>query len=278
MHVPSYQRCAAVLCLALAAFAGSAQAVEFDEKLKAPRAKSSAEIKTLAENYSASFTRLGAASPMEALANKALFLEYFDLKWQISRALDEKRPIPDLSAAGLVKQADGSISIDLGANPQWDPFAQKLSLLPAMNFENLSPLLVNRGFRESDLVALKNYMTTHDLQASMKASTLPMAIGFSRVVKKLDKLKLPVSNGLVFSYLYQRSKAEALEELKWAEGLLGSVDEQRGRILQSYLSEMKGKATWAPSDVETGVANLLTHMRLLDFEQRATAEARGVAP
>jgi hypothetical protein len=279
MHVPSYRRLAPALFLALAAFAGGAQAVDFDEKLKAPQVKGASEIKSMAENYSAAFSLLEAASPAESVTNRSLYLDYFEVKWQINRALDEKRPLQDLSAVGLVKQDDGSLSIDLGANPQWDPLPQKLStLLPAMSLQNLGPLLINRGFRERDLAALKSYLATNDLNASMKAKTLPMAISFSRVVKKFDRLKLPVNHGLVFSYLYQRSKAEAQEEQRWAEGLLNTLDAQPARILQSYLSEMKGKANWAASDVDSGVAGLLSAMRLPDFERRATDEARGVAP
>ena len=57
MHVPSYPRVVAWLFM-LASFAGVAQAVEFDEKVKAPMARGGAELKTQAESYSASFARL----------------------------------------------------------------------------------------------------------------------------------------------------------------------------------------------------------------------------
>jgi hypothetical protein len=277
MHVRS--RYTAVLCLAMSAFAGGAQAAEFDEKLKSPQAKSAAEIKTLAENYSATFARLEAASPSETVTDKTLFLDHFDLRWQVQLAIDEKRPLGDLSAAGLERHDDGSIRIDLAEHPQWDPFPRKIaSLLPTMNLENVGPLLVNRGFRESDVTALGNYIATHDLKAATYSKTLPIAVSFSRLVKKLDKLRVPVSNRLVFSYLYQRNKAEALAQLEWAQGLLGVLDAQRVRVLHSYLSELKGVSMWAPDDIESGIAGLLALVRLPDYEQRAAAEAKGVKP
>jgi hypothetical protein len=277
--MPLRSRYTAVLCVALSALAGAAQAVEFDEKLKAPQAKSAAEIRNLAENYSATFARLEAASPMESVTNKTLFFDYFDLKWQVQQALDEKRPLGDLSAVGLEMRDDGRILIDLNEHPQWDPFPRKLaSLLPAWNLETLAPLLINRGFRERDVAALGNYIATHDLKAAAYAKTLPMAIGFSKLVKKYDKLKVPISNGLVFSFLYQRSKVEALAQIEWAQGLLGVLDAQRIRVLHSYLSELKGQSLWAPDDVETGIPALLALMRLPDYEQRATAEAKGATP
>ena len=83
MHVPSYPRLPAwlpMMMLMLAGFAGPAQAVEFDEKLKAPMARGGAELKTQAESYSATFARLGSASPLEMVTNKALTAERFDLE------------------------------------------------------------------------------------------------------------------------------------------------------------------------------------------------------
>jgi hypothetical protein len=287
MHVTSYRRLinppqrgrvAAVLLLWLAGMASAAQAVEFDEKLKAPRAMGGAEIKSTAQSYSASFARVREASPVDLVANKALFFEHFDLEWQINRALEDKRPLEDLLALGFVKH-EGGLRIDYGAFPQWQPFPELLaSLVPTWSLDNVGPLLVNRGFRASDVAALKNYVDTHDLKAATSARTLPLAISFSKVVKKYDRLKRPVGKDVVFSFLYQRGKAEAEARRAWSEGLIHTLDDQRVRILHSYFAEMPGIGYWAASDVDAGVANLLAVMRLPDYEQRATAEARGVSP
>jgi hypothetical protein len=276
--MPLRSRYTAVLCVALSALAGAAQAVEFDEKLKAPQAKSAAEIRNLAENYSATFVRLEAASPEELVTSKTLFLDHFDLRWQVQMALDEKQPLGDLSGTGLEK-SDGNIRINFVEHPQWDPLPRKMALmLPGMNLENLGPLLVNRGFRESDVTALGAYLATHDPKVAGYSKTLPIAISFSRLVKKMDKLKVPISKRLVLSYIYQRNKAEDLAQFEWAQGLLAVLDAQRGRVLLSYLSELRGVGVWGPDDVDAGIAGLLTLMRLPDYEQRATAEAKGIAP
>ena len=276
MHVRI--KCAAALCLALASFAGGARAVEFNETLQTPLVKG-AELKNLAESYSSTFARLEAASPTESITNQSLFLQHFDVEWQIQRAVDQKRLPEDLGAVGLVKKEDGSISIDLAEYPQWDPFAQKISsFLPEMNFDSVGPLLINRGFRESDVIALKEYVASRKLKSEVAAKALPITLSFSRLVKKYDNTKRPVGNDLVFSYLYQRSKAEALAKREWAAGVLKVLDPQRVRVLHSYFYEMKGRATWAASDVDAGTAVLLALMRLPDFEQRAMAEAKGVAP
>jgi hypothetical protein len=81
-----------MMMLMLASFAGRAQAVAFDEKLKAPMARGGAELKIQADSYSASFARLSTVSPAEMVTNRALSQEYFDLNWQLNRALEDKRP------------------------------------------------------------------------------------------------------------------------------------------------------------------------------------------
>ena len=291
MQVTSYQcrtrqprrgPVAAGLLLCFASIVGVAQATEFitgfDEKLKAPMAMGATELKSRAQSYSASFARLRELSPTEMVTNKALFLEHFDLVWQINRALEDGRPMEDLSALGLVMHENG-YRIDYNAFPQWQPFPETLSsLVPTLNMAAAGPLLINRGFRESDVAALRSFIETHDLKTATSARTLPMAISFSKVVKKYDKIKRPVGKDLVFSFLYQRGKVEAEARRAWSEDLVHTLDDQRVRVLHSYFTEMQGIGYWSPSDTESGVANLLTVMRLPDYEQRATAEARGVTP
>jgi hypothetical protein len=281
MLIPSYPRVLAwlpLMMLLLATFAGRAQAVAFDEKLKAPMARGSVELKTQAESYSASFAQLRTASPVEMVTNRALSQEHFDLVWQLTRALEDKRPLEDLSALGLVKDGNG-FRIDYNAFPQWQPFPEKVALLmPTMNMDVTGPQLVGRGFRDSDVVALRNYLETYDLKAATRARTLPIAISFSKVVKKYDKIKRPVGKDVVFSFLYQREKVEMEARRTWSEGLIRSLDDQRVRVLHSYLSELQGVGYWSPDDVEAGVAGLLAVMRLPDYEQRATAQAEGVTP
>ena len=269
----------ASLLLCLAGLAGFAHAVEFDEKLKAPLAKNGVELKAMAESYSASFARLRDASPVEMVTSKALTLEHVDLNWQIDRALEDRRPMEDLSAIGLVKDARGGFRVDLKAFPQWQPFPEALaSIVPTMTMDTAGPLLVNRGFRESDVAAIKNYVDVHDLNAATQARTLPLAISFSRVVKKYDKIKRPVSKDQVFSYLYQRNRVAAEARRAWSEGLIRVLDDQRVRILHSYFSEMGGTSYWFADDADAGIAGVLAMMRLPDFEQRATAEAGGATP
>jgi hypothetical protein len=269
----------AILLCALSAFTGVAKAVDFDVSVKAPMVKAAPELKSLAENYSADFARLAAASPLEMVTNKTLFLKRFELKWLLTRAVDERLPLDELAAIGLVKREDGGLEVDLNAFPQWNSFTDALvALMPAMNLEVTGPLLINRGFRESDVVAIRTYLANHDLRAAAAANTLPVALSFSKLVKKHDKLKLGVGKDLVYSFLYQREKAEAMAQRDWAEGLLRTLDAQRVRILHSFFDEMTHSSVLGPNDAEAGVAGVLALMRLPDYEQRAIADAKGVTP
>lgn len=281
MHVSSYPRAMAWLpavTLMLASFAGGAQAVEFDERVKAPMVKGGAEIKTQAETYAASFTKLSTASPMQLVSSKLLAQDHFELKWQLQRAMEDQRPVEDLSALGLEKNGSG-YRIDLNAFPQWNPPFEFLAvLMPSLDMENLGPLLVARGFRDSDVAALRTYMETHDLKAATSVQTVPLAISFSKVVKKYDKIKRPVGKDQVLAFIYQRSKIEAEAQRAWSEGLLRTIDDQRARILLSYFAEMESVSHWSPDNVEAGVAGQLALMRLPDYEQRVRAEAAGVTP
>ena len=157
MHVPrlSTRRWRGVVACSRVSRA-CAQAVEFDEKIKAPMVMGGAELKSQAESYSATLRAPARRPrPRSMVTNQALFHERFDLEWQLKRALEDKRPLEDLSALGLVKHEDG-FRIDYNAFPQWQPFPEMLaSLMPTMNMDVAGPLLVARGFRGSDVAALR---------------------------------------------------------------------------------------------------------------------------
>jgi hypothetical protein len=277
MHVPSYPRVLALL-LMLACCAGTAQAVEFDEKLKAPLVKEPAVLRSQAQSYVAKFNALQ-ASPQELIGNRALAAERFDLAFQIQRAIDVHRPLGDLSAVGLEAREDGSYRVDYNAAPQWEKPDEVLSaMLTSVDWQAFGAQLISRGFREADVAKLKDYVSSHNLQQTSKRDTLPLALSFSKVVKKYDKIKRPVDDALVLSYIYQREKLLAEKSRQWAEELLNALDAQPARVLLAYFGEMQSTGVWGPSDQRAGIDEQLRLMRLPDFEQLATAEATGSAP
>ncbi|HEU4778646.1 MAG TPA: hypothetical protein VFS58_02060 [Steroidobacteraceae bacterium] len=279
MHVPSYPRALALSLLVLASFAGSAQAVEFNERLKAPMMSEPGALRSQALSYVAKFSALQSAAPRELIRNRALASERFDLVWQIQQAIDSRRPLGDLSAVGLEAQPDGSYRVDYDASPQWDQLDQLLAgWLPQVNWQVFGEELVQRGFRPEDVAPLKEFVSTHDAQKISRRESLPISLGFSKIVKKYDKIKRPVDDAAVLSYIYQRDKFRAEKTRQWAESLLNSLEPQNARVLLAYFDEMSSTGVWAPSDQRAGIDGQLKLMRLADFEQLATAEAVGGTP
>jgi hypothetical protein len=268
-----------MLMVTLAGMHSAAQAVEFDEKLKAPMMKSQGELHSQAQAYSARFVAVRDAAPEQLIKSSALALDKFGLAWQIQQAIDERRPLKDLAEAGITAQADGSYLVDTNAHPEWRDLHQSIAvLLSGENLERWLPLLVNRGFRSEDLEIVRAYVRIHDPAAASAAATLPIALGFSRTVRKFDQLKKPVPDALVHSFLYQRARVASESNRLWVEGLMKELDAQRGRILVSSFLELEQITTWIPEDLREGIATVLADVRRPDFEALATAEAKGVAP
>lgn len=270
-------RAAAVL--GLFAAASVAQVAGFDDKLKAPRVTTAADLRGEAQSFGEKVARLREVSPAGLATNQGLSAERFDLAWKIQRAIDQAQPLGDLSSIGLESTGDGAYRIDLARNPQWSKLDELLSgLVPQLNWAAATPQLVARGFRDEDVATLQAYVSQHDAAADARKQSLPVVIGFSRFVRKLDKLKRPVTDDMVLSYLYQRESIEARVRREWTEGLLRSIDAQRGRVLVSFFTEMGGVAVWAPSDQKAGIADILASMRRPDFEQLVQKEAQGATP
>jgi hypothetical protein len=268
-----------MLALLLAGAAAAAQAVEFDEKVKAPSAAEPVAFAARAEAFRSRLDALGDAAPRALIEDRALLREQVDLLWQFQRALDGGRPPGDLAALGIEPRGDGSYLIDYNAHPEWKRLDQSMSsLLPHMDWEALSKELQARGFREADIATLHGYVAEHDARQLSAKRTLPLAISFSKVVRKLDRLKRPVPDSLVLSYLYQRERVDVDATREWAQGLLNTLDAQRARILMSYFEEMESTGVISADNQRAGIDELLRVMRLPDFEQRAIAEAQGATP
>ena len=286
MHVESHRHphgrhCLQVLgfMLMLAAQAGIAQAVEFDEKAKAPLMKDAGTLRSQAQSFSARFAALQDAGTEQLITNRALASERFDLAWQIQQAIDLHRPLGDVSAIGFVSRGDGSYDIDFNSFPQWERVDRKLAaLLPTYDRETLAQILMNRGFSTDETAQLESYLAGRDPGAEARRKKLPVALSFGKVVGKYDKLRRPVPDAVVLSYIYQRERAGAEATREWTADLLNSIGAHGARILLSAMSEGTSTAVWAPSDQPAGIADILAAVRRPDFEQQAAAQAAGATP
>lgn len=272
-------RVAASLVVMFASLAGISRAADFDEKVRAPLMKDAGTLRAQVQTFAARFAALQAAGPEQLITSRTLAGERFDLAWQIQQAIDVRRPLGDISELGFVSRGDGSYSIDLNAFPQWDRVDQKLpEILPRLNWGAFAQQLSIRGMTAAETGKLKAYIDSHDAGVARTARTLPISLSFSKLVRKYDRIKRPVPDATVLSYVYQRERAASEVTREWTVGLFDAVDAHGARILRSALSEGVSSSIWAPSDQAEGIADILATVRQPDFEQRATAQASGATP
>jgi hypothetical protein len=270
---------AAVLMLALAGLGGIANAAEFDENLREPMMKSAVETRAQAKSFTVKIREIRAATPAQLITSAALARQQFDLKWQIQRTIDAGKPLDEFAELGLVSRGDGSYSIDMREHPEWEVFPESIvAVLASSSMDAAARGLIQRGFRPEDVDTLKNYISTHDPLVASKTAALPIALGFSRTVGKYDRLKKPVPDSVVITFFYQSARATNESNRAWVADLLNQFDAQRRRILLSTFLEFETTGIWGPDDVKAGIASALANARLPNFEELATADAKGVAP
>lgn len=270
---------AAVLMLAIAGAGGLAHGAGFDEKLKAPMMKSSAQTYVQAKEFGARYREVRATTPSQMITNASLAREKFDLKWQVEKAIDRREPITEFEELGFESIGNGAYRVDLDEHPEWEDFATAIvGVLADANLDTSAPALLQRGFRPEDVVTLKTYIATHNPRLAPKALTLPIGLEFAKVVRKFDNAKRPVPDALVLSYVYQTARAQSEANRLWVKELLAQFDDQRGRVLMSTFLEFQSTGEWHPTDPALVIASQLQVVRLPNFEELAKAEAKGVAP
>jgi hypothetical protein len=263
---------AAVLMLALAGAGGVAHAAGFDEKLKAPMMKDSADLRTQAQIFATRYRAIRDATPAQLVTNVSLAKQQFDFSWQLERAVNERRPLHELESLGFESLDNGGYKIDTRQYPEWRSQGEYIATMFKGNLrDGVLAELLERGFRPEDVAALREYIESHDAKQAVRAATLPVALDFQKVVQKFDKAGRPVPDVLVVSYWYQSTREYFDANRAWSEGLLKTLDAQRQRVLISYLSELVSFKSVIPEDVEEGIRQTLASVRAPDFEKRAMA-------
>lgn len=267
---------AAVLMLALAGFGGLAYAVEFDEKVNSPAMKNAADFNIQAQGFAVKYREISAASPAQLVTNTSLARQQFDLSWQLERAINERRPPTGLESMGWVSLANGGYSIDTRKYPEWRFQGENIATMFSSNLrDGVYEELLQRGFRPEDVAALKEYIAANDVKHAIRSASLPIALGFQRVVQKFDKAGRPVPDALVVSYWYQSTRAYVDANRVWSEGLLKTLDPQRVRVLLSYLSELVSSRSLVPENVSEAINGTLTSVRSPDFGKQLTTTDGG---
>jgi hypothetical protein len=229
---------ASVLLLAVL-LAGHAQAAPFDEKAKAPRVASSQALRTKLEAHFATFERKQQdADPAAFIRDRVAHKQWSDLYFAAQLAMDEKTPLKDLDAFGLVAKPGGKYVVDLSAFPQWEPLDSRLHKLTNEEIvESYVPALKARGFRDEDVDALRTYLANNDPRVTVQTEGRQLVETFARRLQGQRKAGQQLNLQEVLAYRYQKWMVRAEAQRSWAVGLMDALDKQRQRALASFLDE-----------------------------------------
>jgi hypothetical protein len=229
-----------------------------------PRVLHTADFSTQLRGYfSAHGNRASLDLTRDARANE----EFGDLQWLLQGIVNKRQSLAGLSDVGVTQRSDGSVELDVKRHPKWMPLHERL--VPFDNpdaFDAYIPLLRDRGFRESDLAKVRQYLQSNRLGRVTFEASKPEINAFSSHVRSRVVQQVSIAQAKSFHYRLRRLSNEA--QRNWAAGLLGTLDSQRQRILVSLLDELGVVKVVAPdSDVEGFLAREIAAMRSPTFDQ-----------
>jgi hypothetical protein len=245
---------------------------KFDERIKAPPAPTNAELKAVIRDYFDRYAQVNAKSMAGIVRDKAAYQQWFETNWRLQRAIDKRQPLGDLSEFGLMPNRDGSYSVDLTEYPQWEPLPTRLDRFRETQYLKLYvDALEDRGFRDQDIEALKVYVAKGPPRNQASIAELDIADGYFARVKAQMAARQKVTASQLLSYIYQIGRISTERERMWALGLLDLFDQQRQRILESYLQEQPGELTITPDDIDGQVKVAIDLIASGEFERETVS-------
>jgi len=227
---------------------------KFDESLSAPEAPTNADLKARIREYFDVYARATVTSPSGIVRNQKAFAKWFETDWRVGRGVDTKRDLGDLSEFGITPKDDGSYRVDIANFPQWQPLHEVLLHLLTPEFlASYSANLKERGFRDHDIDVLKTYVETNKPNRAALARNIDLAESYATKVKLQLSKGQKIGIAQFLSYTYQTNRISREAERVWCVGLLDSFDDQRRRILESYVAEIRrsGSRLISPGDMES---------------------------
>jgi hypothetical protein len=220
----------------------SVRAAPYDETLRVPRVESSRELQApLKEHFETYQRKQQEADPAAFIRDRVAHKQWSDLHFSITLAMDEKLPLEDLADFGLIAQPDRTYTVDLKRFPQWETLEKRLRVLNNADvLQSFIPELESRGFRDIDVDKLCEYVATHDPGVLRYTEGLELVDTFAQRLQRKRQAGQPPSHQELLVYHYQKASISSEAERQWAVGLLDVLDEQRQRILATYVTQLGG--------------------------------------
>jgi hypothetical protein len=250
------------------------------QRLTAPAPAERQAVKADLKAYFATYERKRAESATALIRDDAARQAWTDLEYRIVRAINEGRALGDLSEFGLESRPDGSFAVDVKRYPQWRPLDASLPVLSSPEVISLyEARLKARGFRQSDMDALRLYVADHDLTVTTQATATLIAQKYAKHFASENAAGRRLSVDDVTDYHYELRRNWRETERKWSLGLLDALDPQRQRILASFFQEVAstknlGKAQKNARQTLELEARALASGEYFNLHTRAEAQLR----
>jgi hypothetical protein len=256
-------------------------AAPFDPSLRAPKVATPQELRgRLQTQFATVQQKRDDQTPGAFVRDRAAHQQWSDIRFAMEMALDEGRSLGDLSSLGLKSTSGGGYEADLKQFPHWAPSQIGMLSNPQI-LEGATPALKARGFRDSDLDAVRTYIQNHHAEQDSFAERKELAGSFVQRLQARKAAGQAVDRDEVLSYVYQQNRLIEEARREWAVGLLDVLDKQRQRALLSFLDEMGGTLKLgAPKRVideriQQTVAPMLSGNYMQMLEQQEAAMRRG---
>ena len=239
-------RRAALALIPVLIFSGVLSAQGRAASVVAPPAASTAEITKLAQDYQKLYWQKNAAAAGGLVRDRAAFAKWVELRWIMSRTLDEKKTLGDLGALGFTSLDNGSYSVRLDENPYWTSEVEYLMSLRDGVSERLAGDLKLRGFSADDLARLSRYIETHHPDSIAVGPNRSLTEQFATEVQGKYRKHETVSTDEVMNFIYERSSQLEESHRAWVVGLLDTLDQTRQRALMEYVAAQGGVMVLGP--------------------------------
>jgi hypothetical protein len=167
-------------------------------------------------------------------------LKTFELLEWHQRAMEEGFNVERFNKFGIVVDKEWSYNVDYDLNPHLAEMDAVQSFLRTSR-QMKKNFLLCRGFRETDIDIIQNYVAQNDTETMAEAQM----IDYYEAI--LPELKASFSYEKVYSeerlkqqlnaFIYGRKYIEYKLHRNWLIGLMSILDNQRQRILKQFLTE-----------------------------------------
>lgn len=175
--------------------------------------------------------------------------QFYHLWRLIALAVDAGYDLSDLQEFGIELNGPG-FTIDLKKHPQWAKMSSLFRPISEVgDFEYHAQKLRNIGLSEFDVLVLKNYVTSNNPEQMKLRGEIDLVQNFSSAnSRNIGKENLESRQVIALHESVRKLREDSW--FKWSTELLNQFDEQRQRVILSYLQQRLGLVAVGPQPMD----------------------------